>query len=482
MNVQQIQDIQPKLGSYLREFHSCFLNDGPREHLLKYVEGQLSELPRKSVEPIALKTGVPPRTLQEFLSLMSWDHDAMADRIEQRVAKRQKSPHSVGVIDDTGCPKKGTRSPGVQRQWCGATGKVDNCQVSVHLNYTADDFHCLLPGKLYVPESWSKDRERCKQAGIPDDVVYRPKWEIALGLFDRAVANGIKFHWLTFDEAYGGKPEFLKALEDRQQPFVGEVPVSTFGWIDEPPAVTMRPYGKSHRRRPRNPRVVAGEHIPRRVEDHLKYSSVLKEQPWVPWRVKDGTQGPMVWEAKHCFFYPTDERELPGKRLHLLIARNVLCPDKIKYFVSNGPERASIGQLLIVGLTRWTVERCFEDEKMELGFDHFEGRKYQGLQRHQTITALTHLFLAEIKQQLLPKKNPEITLNQLHLALSALFMALWVAPESTPKFLRQADTEIRYYQKHNAKSSESHIKRTIRRLHEAGIKLKDTPQCQWDTS
>ena len=205
-----------------------------------YVEGQLSELRRKSVEPIAKAANVPVRSLQEFLSLLNWNEDRMRDRLQGIVAAEHASPHAVGIIDETSFAKQGEKTPGVQRQYCGHTGKTDNCIVTVHLAYAADDFHCLLDGELFLPESWDEDRERCRQAKIPDDMVYRPKWKIALELLDRANSNGVKFSWLTFDEGYGGKPPFLRALRQRKQAFIGEVPCTFTGWLD-PPRVTHRP-------------------------------------------------------------------------------------------------------------------------------------------------------------------------------------------------------------------------------------------------
>jgi SRSO17 transposase len=409
MNVQQICDLQPKLERYLHSYDDCFPHDGTRSHLRTYVEGQLSDLPRKSVEPIALKAGVPPRTLQEFLSLLSWDHGAMRDVVERRVAKQHASGHSVGVIDDTGCPKKGTHSPGVQRQWCGATGKTDNCQVTVHLSYVADDFYTMLDGELYLPESWSEDKERRRSCGIPNDLSFRPKWKISLEIYDRAVANGIRFRYLTFDEAYGGNPLFRAALAERHQPYIGEIPRSLVGWIDQPPATTTRRYRRGVRggKRGGKPRLVAGQRRAKTVKSHLASTSELTEQPWVAKYIKDGEKGPMVWEIKHVSIYPRNELGLPGERLHLIFARNVLCRDEIKFFVSNAPTATSVEELLVVAFTRWTVERCFEDEKMELGFDHFEGRKYVGLKRHQAICAVTNLFLAELRLSMRKKKSAD---------------------------------------------------------------------------
>ena len=155
--------------------------------------------------------------MQEFLSQLRWDEDRLRDRLQQLVAAEHAGPHTIGIIDETSDPKKGDKTPGVQKQWCGRLGKTENCIVTVHLGFARDDFHCLLDGELFLPESWADDRDRCREAGIPDEVVYRPKWKIALELYDRAVANGLRFDWLTFDEGYGSKPEFLRELTGRGQ-------------------------------------------------------------------------------------------------------------------------------------------------------------------------------------------------------------------------------------------------------------------------
>jgi len=306
--------------------------------------------------------------------------------LQRIVARDHASARSVAVIDETGCPKKGDKTPGVNRQYCGATGKIENCVVTVHLGYAVDDFHCLLASDLFLPQVWSEDRERCRQAGIPDQVVYRPKWRIALELLDRAVANGVRCSWLTFDEGYGGKPEFLHDLDRRQQRYVAEVPVAFRGWLRLP---QLRIRGRRLRVERRSSSVA----------DLLRYSPALREQPWQRFRVKDGAKGPMIWEVKHVRFYPQLEDGDPGKPSHLIVARNVLVPDEVKYFVSNAPPHTGVQTLLLVAFARWHVERCFEDEKTELGFDHYEGRTYRGLLRHQAVTAVTHLFLEKIRER-----------------------------------------------------------------------------------
>lgn len=405
MDATAIRRLKPKLLKYLQAYGDCFSRKDTRGHLATYVEGQLSQLERKSVEPIALAAGVPPRTLQQFLNSLEWDQEQLIDSLQWRVARDHTSPHAIGILDETACAKKGDKTPGVQRQWCGATGKQDNCVVTVHLGYAVDDFHCLLDSELFLPESWSADRTRCRAAHIPDELTYRPKWRIALELFDRARGNGVSFAYLTFDEGYGGKPEFLRQLDQRGQRYVTEVPRSFTGWL-QAPQVTERPYRKGGRGRGRaTPRLAAGSTPAHSVEYHLNWTPALKDQAWKRWRIKDTQKGPMVWEAKHVLLVPKDEHGLPGKPLHLIVARNVRNPSEVKFFVSNAPPETPVKELLHVGFSRWRVERCFEDQKTELGFDHFEGRSYLGLKRHQAITAVSHLFLSEVQQQLRGKKS-----------------------------------------------------------------------------
>ena len=400
MDVDQIKALKPQLEEYLARFDDCFSYRPTREHLAVYVNGQLSDLAQKSLEPIALAAGVPPRTLQEFLARYKWDENAMRQRLHHNIARDHACPHSIGIIDETSDTKKGVKTPGVQRQYCGAVGKQDNCIVTVHLGYAADDFHTLIDGELFLPESWSEDRERCQKAGIPDAMVYRPKSTIALELYDRAVTHGVRFEWLTFDEWYGSKPEFLQSLDTREQKFVAEVPRNFVAWTTMP-RVTERSYRRGSRGRSRRtPRLLTGSPKPITVDDMLRHHPVLRDAEWVRYRVKDGEKGPMVWEAKSIPIYPKNEKGLPQRTYRLVVARNVLAPDEVKYFVSNAPLSTPLPILLLVAFSRWRVERCFEDEKGELGLDHYEGRLYQGLKRHMILTSVSHLFLAKVHQEL----------------------------------------------------------------------------------
>lgn len=403
MDADQIRRLKPKLIRYLKRFDDCFSRRNSRAHFSTYIEGQLSDLGEKSCEPIALAAGVPPRDLQEFLAAYKWDDDRARNRLQQMVAREDAGPNAVGIIDETSDVKQGVKTPGVKRQWCGTRGKKENCIVTVHLAYATGDFHCLLDGDLFLPEDWSDDRDRCRAAGIPDDVVYRPKWKIALELYHRARGNGVVFDWLTFDEGYGGKPEFLREMDARQQRFVAEVPKTFTGWIHAP-RVTERPFRRRRGRGRKTPRLRSGSRPASSVQNLLRYSPELRDQPWVRYRVKDGEKGPMVWEVKHAMITVKDRKGLPGMRMHLLVARNVLKPEEIKFFVSNAAEDVSVQTLLLVAFSRWRVERCFEDGKQEVGLDQWEGRRWLGLKRHLILTSVSYLFLARVRRQLGGKK------------------------------------------------------------------------------
>jgi SRSO17 transposase len=404
MDVDKIRQLEPMLADFLDLFGDCFARKDTRAHLGVYVRGQLSDLPEKSVEPIALEADVAPRTLQEFLAQHRWQEDRLRDRLHHLVAAEHQGPHTIGIIDETSDPKKGDKTPGVQKQWCGRLGKTENCMVTVHLGLARGDFHSLLDGELFLPEGWAADRDRCREAGIPDTMVYRPKWKIALELFDRAVGNGVRFEWMTFDEGYGSKPEFLRELTARQQRYVAEVPRSVTGWLERPRVVT-RPYHKNGRGRGRKvPRLASGSPPARRV-DALLEDTRLRDQPWQRYRVKDSHKGPMIWECKHVMLTVKGPDGLPGETLHLLVARNVLNPEELKFFVSNAPPGTCVGTLLLVAFSRWRVERCFEDQKSEIGLDQYEGRRYLGLKRHLIVSCVSYLFLARVRQEWAGEKS-----------------------------------------------------------------------------
>jgi SRSO17 transposase len=403
MDADTILRIRPELTRFLHQFDDCFGRVTTRRYLDLYVEGQLSDLQRKSVEPMADYFGEPPRNLQQFLGLFRWDPRRLRDRLQQHVAGHHAHRHSVGVIDETSFVKKGRKTACVQRQHCGAAGKIENCVVSVHLGYAVAGggrrgFHTLLDGELYLPEhTWHDDRERCREAGIGDDVVYRSKHRIALEQYRRAVSNGVRFAWMTFDEFYGRSRGFLRDFEACGQDYVAEVPADFTVWT-RPPDLLYRDHARDKKSgRPRRyPRLKVKNNPRAEVRNILRHSPIMRQTPWKTYHVKDGSKGPILWRAKRIRVYLPDEQGLPAcGAYHLLVAQNVLDHDEVKYFISNAPPATTTATLLRVAFSRWTIERAFEDAKGELGMDHFEVRKFTAIQRHLLLSCLSHTFLAE---------------------------------------------------------------------------------------
>lgn len=394
MTADEIKGIGPALTAFVNRFSACFGRREPLEHAYTYICGQLSDLPRKNSEPMADHAGIDPRALQKFLAQHKWDSQSMTDCVYQIVASEHAHPGAIGIIDETSFAKKGTMTPGVQRQHCGSTGKTDNCSVTVHLGYATPDMHCLLSSALFLPESWSNDRERCQKAGIPDELVHRPKWRIALELQREATEKGVQMEWLTADELYGRPVEFHLELSRRNQKYVLEVPSNFWCWGRKPEVVE----GKHGLRRKGDPAVST-------VADIASCSPAFHSQDWQPFRIKDGTKGPIVWEVKDSPVYLKDEKGLPTGAHRLIVARNILNREEIKYFVSNAPQDHPISGLLHVAFSRWRIERSFEDEKTELGMDHFEVRTYAAMMRHLALTTASHLFVAQLHQGL-KKKFP----------------------------------------------------------------------------
>jgi len=418
MDAKEIKNIGKKLSAFLKQFDDCFYRSQPRGHLESYVRGQISSLQRKSAEPIALLMKTPPRTLQRFLSYVHWDEQRLRDRIQWVVVRDHAHPEAIGTVDDTGNPKKGCHTACVQRQWCGNTGKRDNCVVSVHIGYSYGDFQCLLDSDLYLPESWADDPERRKQAGIPQEVVYRKKTDIALEQISHALNNGIRVFAWTFDEWYGRDGTFLDGLQGLGQNYVAEVPANFTGWVNEP-AILLHPRTEKRHKRGRRrhfPRLSAKTLPPSEVQKLLVYSRKFQKQRWKKFYIKEGEKGPVVWEVKWSKFYRKQgEDSLPGPAHCLIIARNVLNQKEVKYFVSNmlpGSNHVTLEKLLRTAFCRWPIERCFELAKNEIGMDHFEVRSWRGIHRHLYISQLSQLFCSRVHQDLREKNSKQFLFDR----------------------------------------------------------------------
>ena len=383
MNAEQIASLEPALRQGVEPFRKCF-HEPTFKHFRTYMLGLMEDLPRKNVETIALAAGVAVRTLQEFLSQLRWDHDRLHQLYQHLVADRHSCLDAIGVIDSSGHPKQGDKTPGVQRQYCGQTGKLDNCVVGVHLLYTdnhaANPFSCMLDSGLYLPKSWDNDAARRKEAGIPDDLHHQPDWQIAVDMFLEALSNGIRFSWATFDEGFGKVPAFWFALDALGLRSVGEVPANFRCWPTEPKYDSVQ-----------------GPFASKKVRNVVTHSPVFYEQDWRKINVKETTRGKQVWLAKAARVQLVDgdgRRSYPTDRRYWLIVVKNAKTDEVKYFVSNASANTPIEDILRAAFARWHVEKWFERAKQLAGFGDFEVRKYLGLIRHWLCSRIVMYFLA----------------------------------------------------------------------------------------
>lgn len=397
MNADQLGSLQPALAALLDKFRIYFRREPTFKHMQSYLAGLMADLKRKSIEPIALAANVPVRTLQEFLASFVWDDQRVDDHLQRLVVDEHGCDHGIGVLDASSHTKQGDKTPGVQRQWSGEHGKVDNCVVGQHLLYTDNDpdnpFSCMLASDLYLPESWAKDRDRCREAGIPDDVEYLPKWQIGLNQVGRAIRNGIRFSWVTFDEDYGKVPMFWRCLDALGQRGVGEVPRNFRCWPTLPSCRSSQ-----------------SAHASKRVDNVCRFSPVFTDKPWRLVTIKETTRGHARWEIKaarvHLLDASSGVSQPSDRKYWLIVARNS-ATGEYKYFVSNAAASVPIIAMLRAAFARWHVEKWFERAKQEAGFGAFEVRTYKSLLRHWLCSRIAMYFLADQTKRLRGEKSED---------------------------------------------------------------------------
>lgn len=397
MDALQLQSLQPSLASWIGLFEPCFRKAVTFGHFQSYLTGLMADLNRKSIEPIALASGTAVRTMQEFLSMFVWDHTRMNRLLMHRVADCFPAG-GIGVIDATGHPKRGDKTPGVHRQYCGESGKIDNCVVAQHLlftdNHADNPFSCVLQSDLYLPQCWADDPERCEEARIPEELPFRTKWRIALDQVKDAIANGVKLSHVVFDEDYGRIPAFWFELDRMGITGVGEVPCDFRAWV-------KRPHCRSGQ----------ACHAARRVDNLFTHSPAFTKQPWKRFVVKDTTRGKLIWEYKATRVHLSDSSHAdhnastPTDRMYWLIVMRQPATGEIKYVISNAGEGASVEELIRILLSRWHVEKWFERAKQEAGLGAFEVRTYKSLIRHWLCVRIVMMFLSEQTTRLRGEKS-----------------------------------------------------------------------------
>ena len=351
-----------------------FLQAPSRKRARGYLLGLLSQSERKNGWTIAEFAGdASPDGMQRLLNLYLWDADRVREALSRYVVRALGDPAAVLVADETGFLKKGRRSAGVQRQYTGTAGRVENCQVGVFLAYAASDgSRALIDRELYVPERWLADRDRCAQAGIPDDTEFATKPALARKMIERAVAAAVPFRWFAADEVYGQNPGLRDWLEEQEIRYVMAVPCSE--------------------------RIIT-------AAGKIRADELAARVPRDGWQVLscgDGSKGPRLYEWALIGTASGDR--------HLLVRRSLAPGEKgeleLAFFLCYAPGGATLGELVAVAGARWAVEDCFAEAKNETGLDHYQVRKWQAWYRHVTLSMLAHAFLAVTARQQRPGREP----------------------------------------------------------------------------
>ena len=385
-----------ELYTFHQRFAPLFGYQPAQQHALAYLRGLLQHDGRKNAEAIALSfDDDQARAVQQFLTDSPWDYHRVQQEVQAIFAQelvpstRTWCLGTVGVLDDSGFPKKGTHSVGVQRQWCGRLGKKDNCQVGVFLVGVTPAGCALLDQQIYLPEDWVLDPKRRQEVGVPRRVTFRTKPQLGLELHTRVQQAGhIHFDWLTCDEGYGRDGAFLSELERRRQRYVAEVPVTTTVWTQDP--ATQIPEYTGRGRRPMRP-------VRDSVRSVVAVAAALPATAWQVLCLRAGSGEPVTYEFAATRVWAMRDQE-PGPAVWLLVRRPLGGgpPEEVKYYLSNAPGETPLETLALVAGCRVRVEEYLEDGKMHLGMAHYEVRSWAGWHHHMALVAVAHLLVTRV--------------------------------------------------------------------------------------
>lgn len=403
MNEGEFRRVAGAFRTFHRQFAPLFGRKEARRHGEQYVRGLLVQrAERRNAENLAEavvgSAGRDARALQQFLTDSPWPCDPvtvalqgyLAEHLLPQTPEDGRAADGVFTLDSTGFAKRGTRSAGVARQYSGTLGKVDTCQIGVFLGYATTRGHALVDGRLWLPREWTDDPDRCRDAGVPEEVLaagYQSQTVLGLALLRRARATGaLVGRWVTADEAFGQVPTFRDALDADGFWYVAEVPCTTPIFAEPPRTARLR---------------LAPDDAPRAVTIQSAAQPVqtvaraLPDEQWMTLTVADGAQGPRVHQFATLRVWESRD-EVPGRACWLVLRRN-LDGSEPKYYLANAPEDTPLVTLARVGATRWTVETEFQTHKGQVGLDEYEVRSWPGWHHHVTLCLLANAFLLSLQ-------------------------------------------------------------------------------------
>jgi SRSO17 transposase len=353
-----LEEVHARIGSR-------FARSEPRERVLAYVRGLLAPVERKNSWTLAERAGeASPDGMQRLLAAADWDADAVRDDLREYVVEHLGDPAAVLVVDETGFLKKGTKSAGVARQYSGTAGRIENCQIGVFLGYASPAGRTFLDRELYLPKAWIDDRDRCREAGVPDEVDFATKPALAIRMLTRALDAEVPAGWVTADEVYGQHYRLRASLEQRGMPYVLAVPV--------------------------NQHVIAtveNKVVERRADNLI---ATLSAQAWKPISAGAGAKGPRLYHWARVAIRPLED---PAMGYWLLARRSLTDPTDLAYYLCHGSPSTPLRELVRVAGARWAIEESFQSAKGQVGLDQYQVRRYDAWYRHITLVMLAHAFL-----------------------------------------------------------------------------------------
>ncbi len=372
VSAETLSGCRERLTDFLRRYLPRFYREEQRDLARVVLHGKLSNLERKTSEPIAYQAGRERKPVQHFVGAGAWDDEAVMAELRRHVAAERGDQDAVLVVDGSGFPKKGAASCGVARQWCGRLGKIDNCQVGVFLAYVTDRGYAPLDRQLYLPKDWAEDAKRRTKGHVPEAVTFQESWRIALALIDRSGAD-VPFGFVAGDDEFGRASALRAALRQRRRRYVLDVPSNTLMRdLDEVPAAGCR----------RPPW--------RRLDEWAK------AQPAARWRKQtrgNGSKGPKVVRVLEARVQTKDDDGAAGAVERLVVIRTVDAEPQTWYALSNAPAEVPRERLAEVQGRRHGVEELLQAGKGEVGLGHYEVRSWVGWHHHMTLSLLALWFL-----------------------------------------------------------------------------------------
>ncbi len=425
LTAADLDGLAEELAAYHAHFAPLFRRPEQRAWAQVYLRGLLTaDVPRKNVEALALRLlGAGPaadrqvRAMQQFVGEGGWDDLGLLAAHQRLVEETLGEDDGVLIIDGHEPPKRGAHSVGVARQWCGHTGKKDNCQAGVYLGYASRRGYTLLDRRLYLPAPWFTPdyAERWRDCGIPRGTPFRTKHELAGGLVEELMGDRrVRARWVVCDEGYGDSPALLDRGAALGLHYLAEVARDTQLWF------LAAPDGRTPRARPARwvPPRAASRKGPVPAKERLHPASPAKQRAdewaarvpparWHRYRLLEGSKGPLVADFAAVRVVAVRGR-LPGPEGWLLVRRTMPAPGEepeYKYYLSNAPAGIPLGELVRVSGMRWPVEACFTECGQERGLDDYEVRSWRGWHHHTTLVLLAHHFLVRLQRRLDPREG-----------------------------------------------------------------------------